>query len=101
MDVRRTLSDEDLLKTLIANLIKFSEKAGFELVGIITKANISQFERGLAESNFLAKCRFTCPFCPKVLPVTYKAYWMSSNIMKHLKDHLVHGHVGIKEGVYV
>lgn len=82
-------TDDDLKDRLISNLMMFMEKNDFTLPpGMISSKNIHGFERGTDSCDFVCKCRFACPFCSKVFPVKFKQFWMSSNIVKHLKNHI-------------
>lgn len=83
-------SDEDAKMMLIKNLRAVSAKSGITLPqNVLTEVNLIDFERGSEESNFIYKCRFSCPFCNKTFGVIYKKFWMSSNATKHLKTHLL------------
>lgn len=87
--LKKSLDDVQLKKQLITNLLKYSGKIGFQLPSeTITESNISNFERGAEGSNYVCKCRFICPFCPKVFPLAFKTFWQSSNVSAHLKSHI-------------
>lgn len=86
-------SDEELINHLVSNLQEFTknqaEKAGFEMTTeVISPINIHHFERTSNTDSFVAKCRFSCPFCSKSYAVAYKKFWMSSNVTTHLKMHI-------------
>lgn len=82
------LSSEELRGKLIKLSIAYSRKAGQELADVITERNILDFQREGNQANVLCRCRFSCPFCPKIFSVIYKTFWMSSNVTKHLKKHI-------------
>lgn len=83
------LTDSQLKEKLITALLNYSGKVGYQFPDkSISELNISDFERGSEESGFICKCRFTCSFCPKVIPLVYKSFWMSSNVTTHLKQHI-------------
>lgn len=87
---KSALTDPALKEKLISNLIAASKKTGFEFpVGIISEANIVDYKREPIESANICKCRFSCPFCSKKIPVIFKHFWMSSNVTKHLKSHIM------------
>lgn len=72
--------------------MKYSEKAGQQFPdGVISENNIHDFERGMDEDNYLCKCRFSCPFCERTIPIVHKTFWMSSNVTQHLKMHITQG----------
>lgn len=82
-------TDDELKDKLISNLMMFMEKNNFALApGMISSKNIHDFERATDSCDFVCKCRFGCPFCARVFPVKFKQFWMSSNIVKHLKSHI-------------
>lgn len=82
------VSDEELKNHLIKNLLKFTGKIGFPISSeIVSQSNLHDFERGSIE-KYVAKVRFSCPFCNKSFSVVYKQFWMSSNVTKHLKTHI-------------
>lgn len=85
---KKTVSNEDLISNLINNLMQYSGKAGFQFPdGTITDLNIQDFIRGTNEDNFVCKCKFSCPFCTKIVPLQYKQFWMTSNVTQHIKMH--------------
>lgn len=97
-EAKQTRSDEELVANLLQNVKSYTEKIGFDHAKeLITISNITEFEKGSAESNFIAKCRFICPFCAKTFPVKYKEYWLSSNITTHLKTHYQNRNVRVNE----
>lgn len=84
---RLPVADEALKGQLIFNLINYFAKNGFNLPeNLITDLNLTDFQR---HTNGLdVSCRFACPFCVKIFPVTFKEYWRSGNITSHLKGHV-------------
>lgn len=84
---RLPVADEALRGQLILNLIRYFEKNGFKLPeNRLTDRNLTEFNR---HSNGLdVSCRFACPFCAKIFPITFKEYWRSGNITSHLKGHV-------------
>lgn len=78
---------EELIDLLINNLLKYSGKQGFQFPeGSISQLNIREVEGDVEHGNI--KCKFSCPFCPKIIPIKYKSFWESSNITSHLKSHI-------------
>lgn len=86
---KKSHSDEQLVKNLIDNLMKYTGKAGYQFPdGLLSKDNIQEFKRGSAEDNFVCKCKFSCPFCSRIISTVHKTFWMSSNITQHFKTHI-------------
>lgn len=82
-------SNEEIIQGLVSNMLKYTEKINFPLTDdIISLNNVNDFERGSEFDDFAYKCRFACPFCDRVFPLKYKTFWMSSNLTKHLKNHI-------------
>lgn len=82
-------TDGVLIAKLISNLMAYMKKNEFTLPeGILSSKNIRNFERGSDIDDFVCKCRFVCSFCPKNFPVKFKKFWMSSNVTKHLREHI-------------
>lgn len=82
-------SDDDIIRGLVSNMLKYCEKIDFPLTDeIISANNVNDFERGNGLDDFAYKCRFSCPFCDRVFPLKYKTFWMSSNLTAHLKEHI-------------
>lgn len=82
-------TDEEIIQSMVSNLLKFAKKINFPLQdGMLSANNVNDFERGNHLNNFLYKCRFSCPFCEKVFPLRYQTFWMTSNLTKHLKEHM-------------
>lgn len=89
MAKKKDRPDEVLKQNLISNLMNYMENNNFELpAGILSENSIRGFVRGSEIENFVCKCQFVCPFCPKVFPLTFKSFWMSSNLTNHLKYHI-------------
>lgn len=85
---KKTLSDDELKKKLIENLINYAENIRLSTPnGILSDVNIVDFRRVTNEDDFVCVCRFICPFCSKVFKLQFKKYWRSSNVTTHLKDH--------------
>lgn len=83
------LSDDEFTNKLITNLkTYFTSKSGFEQGGVsddvLSHRNIINFVR--EEGG--ARCTFTCPFCPKTIPVKFNQYWRTSNVTSHLREHI-------------
>lgn len=74
---------------LIRNLVAFLAKIGSHYPDdTISEANIHDFGRDTDdEGKIIFRCYFSCPFCSKTIPITYKKFWMSSNATGHLKLH--------------
>lgn len=86
---KRQKSEEQLMQNLICSLNKYPEKIGFRMPGVvISNRNILNQKQDVVNEKLEIRCDFSCPFCAKVIPVTYKAYWMTSNVTKHLKKHI-------------
>lgn len=84
---KNTRTKEELIDLLINNLLKYSGKQGFQFPeGSISQINIREVEGDVEHGNI--KCKFSCPFCPKIIPIKYKSFWESSNITAHLKSHI-------------
>lgn len=82
-------TDNDLMSKLIAILNGDTKKSNYRFEnGLINEDNIKDFQRGSPTDDFICKCKFACPFCVRVFPLTFKKFWMSSNATKHLKQHL-------------
>lgn len=80
-------STDELKKKLIRQLNEYPKKAGFNLHAsceIISEGNIVDEE--VLEDTI--KCKFSCSFCTKKIPVIYNKYWWTSNATKHLKKHI-------------
>lgn len=99
MPYTKEQTDDNLMQKLITNLNSFMTKNSFPLKeGIISIANIRNFERGSQQDDFLCKCQFGCPFCSKVSPVKFKLFWMTSNMTKHLKQHIMEHKNSLNKG---
>lgn len=86
---KKDRSDEELKQNLISNLVNYMKNNQFMLPdGILSENNIREFVRASEIEDFVCKCRFVCPFCPKTFPLTFKTFWMSSNLTNHLKHHI-------------
>lgn len=96
---KKEQTDDELRNKLIANLVAFMKQNECEVPdGTFTFNNIREFRRGSEEDNFICKCKFACPFCKVVQPLTFKTYWQSSNFTKHLKkDHIDIEYVDVSE----
>lgn len=87
---KSNMSEDVLKNSLIVGLEKYATKVGFSLPqGVFSDRNILNFRREMMAEKEVYKCTFSCPFCSKTTPVIYKLYWMSSNVTKHLKGHLL------------
>lgn len=85
---KKTLSDDELKKKLIENLLNYAENISLSIpIGILSDVNIVEFRRDINEDDFVCNCRFICPLCSKVFKLQYKTYWRSSNVTTHFKDH--------------
>lgn len=85
---RKVVADDDLKKHLISNLVNYFSKINFALPeNILSEQNLMDFERDPNDIDY--HCRFTCPFCEKILPISFKGYWRSGNITNHLKAHVI------------
>lgn len=83
----KDVPDDELQIGLSTNILNYAEKIGLDVgEDVISTINIHNFRRGSDKDNFLCKCKFICPFCAKSFTVTYKKYWGTSNITKHLKE---------------
>lgn len=81
------LTEDQLIDQLITNLLKYSGKQKCQFpVETISRLHIREIEQDAPNGGL--KCKFACPFCPKIIPVSYKSFWMSSNITSHLKSHI-------------
>lgn len=88
-----TISDEDMKKQLLSNLEKYFRKLNYDLPGnIMTDRNIIMFERQQNDTD--VKCKYSCPFCVKIIPVNFKKYWRSANITSHFKQHVENDRAG-------
>lgn len=86
---KKVRDDKELINNLISNVVNYMEKNGLVTAAEIVSANnIREFKRGNEIEDFVCKCLFACPFCSKVFPLTYKKFWMSSNLTYHLKNHI-------------
>lgn len=86
---KKDRTDNELKSKLISNVMAYMKKNNFSLPDeLMSSENIRNFERGTALDDFVCKCKFVCPFCPKNFPITHKQFWMSSNLTKHLKNHI-------------
>lgn len=82
-------SDDELINILISNLKNYMKKNHVPVPDdVISSMHIHDFERGSEVDQFICKCRFSCPFCEKIFPLSFKKFWMSSNITKHFKNHI-------------
>lgn len=84
---KKSLSDEILRTQLLNSLNKYlrSKTALKTTNDLLSAIHIKEFKRGTGDC--VCSCKFSCPFCQKLIPATYKAYWHSSNITSHLKKH--------------
>lgn len=81
-----SMSDNELKSSLVTKCVEYIAKNGVILQeGLLTDSNIIDFER----IDDYVKCRFSCPFCDKVISVNYIKYWKSSNVTTHLKAHVM------------
>lgn len=79
---------DSLQKMLIAQLSGYPSKIGFDLPsGVISDRNIVDIQYQANDST-IVNCGFSCPFCNKVIKITFKRYWWASNAKKHLKTHV-------------
>lgn len=83
------ITEEDAKLHLITKLQIYMNKLGFDLPkeDSISESNILEFARGTVNDDFVFKCKFSCLFCTKVVPLQYKTFWTSSNVTTHLKSH--------------
>lgn len=88
-------SETQIKSMLIESLSAFSTKFGLKLpAGVISGRNITNFEEMLGDTNEenggekAYQCTFSCPFCINIIPVSYKAYWQSSNVTRHIQHHI-------------
>lgn len=89
VSTKKNHAADGLTTKLISNLMTYMKKNNFALPdGLMSSKNIRDFERGAEVDDFVCECRFVCPFCPKNFPITYRKFWMSSNLTKHLKNHI-------------
>lgn len=81
-----SMSEKELKSSLVTKFVRFIAKNGFDLQdGLLTESNIIEFNRG--ENDVM--CRFSCPFCVKVISLRYFKYWQTSNVTSHLKSHIL------------
>lgn len=86
----KVCSDQEVKSGLTKQLSNFTVKIGFNLPeDSISESNILYFVRGSEQDAYLYKCKFSCPFCDKVIPLQYKTFWTSSNVTTHLKSHMI------------
>lgn len=100
LEFKKKKSDQELKENLVENLMTYSAKLGFQFPkGVINERNIQQFERNADASadNYICKCIFSCPFCPKTISTKFIKYWISGNITAHLKKHIYENFEGLNE----
>lgn len=86
---KKLRSDNEVIELLVNNMLNYTKKVNFPLSSeIISSNNVQDFQKGKDTDNFEYKCRFACPFCTRVFPITFKNFWMTSNLTKHLKEHI-------------
>lgn len=85
----KTFTESEVKSRLVTNLLTFTVKNGFPSSdAAISELNIRDFRCCAEEEDSIYKCKFSCPFCPKVFPIRFKTYWTSSNVTTHLKKHI-------------
>lgn len=92
---KKVVTEIGLKEKLLKGLKNVAKKMKFDnFMNILTDANIVEFQKIVGhckcgkECNTIFKCTFVCPVCPKRYKLQYKEFWMSSNVTKHIKQHI-------------
>lgn len=81
-------SENELKQELVKSLSNYYAKLSLPSpTVVISFRSINDFICDEQNEKKIYKCNFSCPFCSKVVPITYKNFWMTSNATKHLKSH--------------
>lgn len=83
---KQVRSPEELKEKLIKSLDAASVKMGFP-AKLISERNIVDFNGKLVNGEQIYKCGFSCVFCSRIVPITYKTYWQTTNATNHFRTH--------------
>lgn len=82
---------EQLLNLLQRTLVKAAQEnnRGNVDAPMISEGNLYDFRQDdTSENETIYKCRFICPYCDETFALSYRKFWISSKVTKHIKNHM-------------
>lgn len=89
-------SQEELELAITLSLDTFLQKQGLP-AKLITNINIVNFVSKSEDGKDVHKCGGSCMFCSKIIGAVHRGYWMTSNVTKHLKEHIKSANKTVEE----
>lgn len=86
LEFKKLLTSTELKEMLLVRLNQNADKFGFEM-GAWKEDKLSDVTTIIINNELTGKCSVQCFKCAVTINAIYKGYWVTGNIMRHIKTH--------------
>lgn len=58
-------------------------------IGVFSESGVTEVKVTISNNSMSAKCKVSCILCAATVPVVYSGSWKISNILRHVRQHLI------------
>lgn len=86
LEFKKLLTASELKKMLLNRINQ--NISNYNNIAKFSEDSITDVQISISDNAMSAKCKINCVECTKIIPVTYTGSWKTSNILRHVRQHL-------------
>lgn len=95
-EFKKLLTPTEMADLLVNKLNQHLQKCNVNVKRFQTK-DVTDLKTVISNNAVNAKCKISCVQCSSQLPVSYNGCWATSNVLRHVKSHLISKSRGSKK----